>query len=247
MPKPIDLKFLVKQVVDDPEGDNKPTLPSTAKIIGNAIGHQGNWTGVYGHSERSIAIYGESIVYAGFFQGDVYINGNLTVESGDIQIQGHSISKLVRRIAELEASRDQLMQRIDELESSRGTQMGRPLERPSTRPNIKVTELQKSGSNNATFLVSGSAFGSARHLIFSVFNNTTKSNVTLIGELNDIQDIGNSTIIANGKGNLVADKRFQIQCSAGDMLSFSATDGRADFNDLTKLLWSNTETIPVSS
>jgi len=245
MPEHIDFKVLVKQVVNDPAGDNLPTRPSTAVIIGNAIGHQGNWTGVYGHSERSTAIYGESPVYAGFFQGDVQINGNLTVESGDIQ--GDSINKLVQRIAELEALRNQLVQRIDELEASRVTRMGSPTQGPSTRPNIEVTELKKSGSNNATFLVSGSAFGSSRHIIFNVFNNTTQSNVTLIGEINDINTIGTSTIISFGDGTLVADKRFQIQCSVGDVLSFSATDGRVDSNDMTGLLWSNMVTIPVSS
>jgi hypothetical protein len=75
-------KFLVKQVLTDPLGLNKPTLPSTAIVSGDAQGDKGNWTGVYGQSERSIAIYGKSPVFAGMFDGDVQIYGDLTQESG---------------------------------------------------------------------------------------------------------------------------------------------------------------------
>ncbi len=87
MSDPFDLKVLVKQVLTDPKGLNLPTLPSTAIVVGNATGDRGNWTGVYGHSERSIAIYGESSVFAGFFQGDVHIGGQL--ESGGTRIAGN--------------------------------------------------------------------------------------------------------------------------------------------------------------
>src|SRR6478752_4961963 len=83
MANPIDLKVLVKQFLTDPKGLNLPTLPSTAMISGNATGDKGNWTGVYGHSERSIAIYGSSPVLAGFFEGEVFINGQFTQEHGD--------------------------------------------------------------------------------------------------------------------------------------------------------------------
>src|SRR5947208_16997341 len=125
MPTPIDLKVLVKQVLTDPKGLNLPTLPSTAIVIGNATGDKGNWTGVYGHSARSIAIYGESTVFAGFFEGDVHINGqlesgdthiagNLTV-TGNLNVHGRSINQLFQQFEALESQVQQLQQRLTEL------------------------------------------------------------------------------------------------------------------------------------
>src|SRR5215831_2761284 len=121
MGNPKDFKVIVKQVIEDPEGLNLPTLPISAMIKGDAVGQNGNRTGVYGHSERSIGIYGESPVYAGFFEGDVFVNGQFSVESGDVDIEGNvtieknlivggsirgkNIEDLVARIAKLEASR----------------------------------------------------------------------------------------------------------------------------------------------
>jgi hypothetical protein len=86
MPSPADFKLMFKQVVTDPLGLNLPTLPSSAKTSGIAKGTEGNRTGVYGYSERSTGVYGESPVFAGFFQGDVHVNGDLTVEKGHLQV-----------------------------------------------------------------------------------------------------------------------------------------------------------------
>lgn len=85
MPSPADLKLMFKQMVTDPSGLNQPTLPSSAKSSGIAKGADGNRTGVYGYSERSTGVYGESPVFAGFFQGAVHVNGDLTVEQGRLQ------------------------------------------------------------------------------------------------------------------------------------------------------------------
>ena len=117
----LDLKVLVKQVVTDPLGLGLPAQPSTAVVVGKAVGDESNWTGVYGYSERSVAIFGESPVFAGFFQGDVHIHGQLDLEAGDahiagnltvvgnlkvtgnLTVKGHSFDELLGRIAELES------------------------------------------------------------------------------------------------------------------------------------------------
>lgn len=87
-----DSKILVKQVLTDPEGLNLPVLPSSAIVIGDAKGGKGNWTGVYAHSERSMALYAASPVYAGWFDGDVSISGNLTQESGTANFSNVTVS-----------------------------------------------------------------------------------------------------------------------------------------------------------
>jgi hypothetical protein len=125
-----DLKVLVKQVVYDPIGLDLPARPDTAIVVGKAIGDKANRTGVYGYSERSVAIFGESPVFAGFFQGDVHINGQLDLEDGDVhiagnltvvgnlnvtgnlQVKGHSFEELLTRIAELESQVNVLMQQV---------------------------------------------------------------------------------------------------------------------------------------
>lgn len=92
-----DSKVLVRHVLgktsDTFHPHELPTLPSTAIVIGDAKGDKGHWTGVYGHSERSIAIYAVSPVYAGWFDGDVQIVGDLKQESGvanfaDVTVSG---------------------------------------------------------------------------------------------------------------------------------------------------------------
>jgi hypothetical protein len=127
---PIDLKVLVKQVITDPAGLNMPTPPGSAIVVGKATGDKGNRTGVYGYSERSIGIYGEGPVFAGFFDGDVYIggklesadtviSGNLTVTGADITLHGHSIHQLVQKVGEIEQQGEdvqQLAQRVSALE-----------------------------------------------------------------------------------------------------------------------------------
>jgi len=79
-------------VVGTPVDDMRPfpKLERAAVVRGDATGDQeGNWIGVYGHSDRSTAIYGESPVRAGWFQGDVMINGGDVQINGDIQINGN--------------------------------------------------------------------------------------------------------------------------------------------------------------
>lgn len=114
MPYPIDFKVLVKQVVSDPQGLNRPLSPNVAIRSGEATGDKGNRTGVYGRSERACAVYGESPVFAGFFEGDVQIDGNLSVDRGDVavagdlivdgnlRVNGHSLQSIEERIAWLE-------------------------------------------------------------------------------------------------------------------------------------------------
>ena len=99
-------------------------------VVGKAVGDESNWTGVYGYSERSTAIFGESPVFAGFFQGDVHIHGQLDLEAGDahiagnltvagnlnvtgnLRVKGHSFEELLSRIAELENQVQVIMQKL---------------------------------------------------------------------------------------------------------------------------------------
>jgi len=95
-------KILVKQVLTDPLGLNKPALPSTYALVrgdaSEANEKRGRWTGVYAHSEQSIAIYATSPVYAGYFVGDVGFEGNveiigdLTQKSGDANFANATVS-----------------------------------------------------------------------------------------------------------------------------------------------------------
>ena len=77
--------------IKDPGSDKEAAIlnPSTAMVTGEAIGHNGSRTGVYGDSERSVGVYGKSPVWAGFFEGDMLITGQLSVDNG-VKIQGRS-------------------------------------------------------------------------------------------------------------------------------------------------------------
>lgn len=70
--------------------------PRRAIVIGDASeanGKKGYWTGVYGHSEYSIAVYAVSPVYAGWFEGDVHVVGHLVQESGICNFANVIVSK----------------------------------------------------------------------------------------------------------------------------------------------------------
>jgi hypothetical protein len=72
-----------------------PTIPSTAIIKGEARGQKGNWTGVYAYSERSIALYAESPVFAAWFDGDVQISGDFTHEGGVAKLETAHIVNVI--------------------------------------------------------------------------------------------------------------------------------------------------------
>jgi len=82
-----DRKVLVRYAISaskdrlDPEPEIM-TRPINAKVVGDAKGDEGILNGVYGHSDKSVGIYGDSPVYAGWFEGEVQINGDLTQDLG---------------------------------------------------------------------------------------------------------------------------------------------------------------------
>jgi hypothetical protein len=80
-----DFKYRVKQAVFDPKGLYKPRSLEQAIVSGVASaenGKRGDWTGVYAYSAESTAIYAMSPVWAGYFNGDVQIRGDLIHDSG---------------------------------------------------------------------------------------------------------------------------------------------------------------------
>jgi hypothetical protein len=109
-------KFLVKQVLTDPLGLNKPALPSTYAIVrgdaSDANEKRGGWTGVYAHSERSIAIYAASPVYAGYFDGDVGFAGNVEI-IGDLTHKSGVANFANASLANLAVSGDIIMANAD--------------------------------------------------------------------------------------------------------------------------------------
>jgi hypothetical protein len=88
-------KVLVKAAagVLDPNEPIQHASPALAKTKGIATGKEANLTGVYGYSEGSIGVCGESPVLAGFFKGDVEIYGDLNVESGSARLGQLSVNK----------------------------------------------------------------------------------------------------------------------------------------------------------
>lgn len=237
MSDPFDLKILVKQVVSDPEGLNLPTLPTSAIVVGIARGDKGNRTGVYGRSERSIAVYGESPVFAGFFEGDVYVDGVLEVTR---DIRGPFIGKLLNRIVELESSMKQQATRFDVLEASQPTQEGRTF-KPSARarPTLEASEMFFH-QNRAQFRLAGSGFASRKAIILRVFNNSTRRDATILGGNPNAQNLGTEIGSTDAAGNLATQERFSVDCTSGDELRLVATDLTSDPNDTTGMLWSTT-------
>jgi hypothetical protein len=247
MTKPIDLKVLVKESLTDPMGLNKPTLPSTAMVSGNAIGDKGNWTGVYGHSERSIAIYGDSPVFAGFFQGDVYINGQLTLGPGD----GHSVNELIQTVSQLVQTMNRLERRIAACEQNIGktgvTRRGEAVHTPPTRPTIEVTDITSASSDGFVhFDVKGTDIGHnlRRSVVLSVSNEDTGSELVVSGQVPN-PTISTSTIFAQSDFSFFT--QVFVQAKSGDRLIVSANDGRSDANDMTGTLWTTPVKFQVSS
>lgn len=250
MPGPLDLKVLVKEFLDDPKGLNRPTLPSTAIIKGDASGDKGNWTGVYGHSERSIAIYGTSPVFAGFFAGDVHITGqlesgdtritgNLTV-TADLNVNGRSINRLFQQFDALQNE----LQQLQQLAAQGPTNFGAPINSPVTRPNLAVRQLRREElaadepPEMRYFEVQGSGFLRSTSVVIRFFNTTSP-------EFNDVEGPNfppRHSVVSDLNGAIFLGGAH-VRCRPGDRLQVAASDGRGDLNDQSSTLWSNS--VPV--
>ena len=208
-------------------------FPASAMIIGNAIGKNRNRAGVYGHSEQSIAIYGMSEVCAGWFVGDVVIDGELTVG-------GTLISNLIQRIDALETSNTDLLTRLSNLEASRLAGSGITFHGPSSVPtaNRPVLNIKKSSpvfvqGVNWTFELEGTHFSPYSDPTFTVSvlpGQPNKNHAFTVLPHPGVQ-------IVNAQGNLTA--KLQIVGDKGDQVILSATQGLQDPNDATGLLHSN--------
>jgi hypothetical protein len=237
MPPP-DLQKLFKTVLTDPEGLHKPTLPTTAIVRAEATGSRGNWTAVYGHSEGSTAIYGESPVYAGFFSGDVYVSDELTIGS-----DSKSVNKAIATIGELQTTIKGLVQTISDLErkvgsanSSGQTSFGIPVQSPVVRPTIVLTEFNPLASGGLIFRLTGNGFKRGSKVMVRVFDVSTRTQLTLANE-GIISTFSQAEFFSAADGSLNASDQFQA--GKGDELNFAATDGTSDPNDTSGMLWSN--------
>jgi hypothetical protein len=181
-------------------------------------------TGVLGESggQDGIGVHGKGHKLAGLFEGNVEVTGSLTVQKQNLS---DLILKLTTRVATLEAT------------ASNVTNGGIPVHLPTLRPVIEVTALRPHA-----FDLTGSGFSSFGRIKFKVFNLTTQNSVEIAGESQDENVVSN--LFADKDGGLVVHE--QIQCNSSDVLMFSAHDGRKDPNDLTGILWSNTDTEVVS-
>lgn len=91
-----DRKVLVRALSDrvtDPDIQELHWNPSVAITKGVAVGAEGHKTGVYGYSEQSVGVCGESPVYAGFFKGEVFIDGDLNAEYGNTSVAQLKVAK----------------------------------------------------------------------------------------------------------------------------------------------------------
>jgi len=246
------LKDIFKKVFTniDPEA-RLPIGPNNSVIVGNAVGPRKEWTDVYGFSEARVGIYGEGPI-AGLFEGEVYVNGkfesgdttvqgNLTV-NGNLSVNGHSINALVQQIAELSQKVEDLSNRTLTLETSGVTRNGMPVHAPASRPTISTATVNIT-TVGGEFKVTGQGFRRLGPIVFGIYNMTKQTDVAVIGQVVD-PTISTSTIITQGDGSI--DVSAQISCSVGDVLRFSATDGRDDPNDITGTLWSTPLTATVS-
>ncbi len=120
--------------------------------------------GVAGLSKTGIGVYGKGGQFAGLFEGDVEIIGNLV-------IQGVSIQTWIQRLQELEAA-------------SGITNAGLPVTRPAARPSITVEQGSPASGGGTTFTIRGGGFLSESPIDLQVAKVRTEPTV-IRDELSD--------------------------------------------------------------
>jgi hypothetical protein len=209
------------------EGDSSFQQPG---VLG--INYEGG-DGVLGQSNTGIGIHGvgnKAGSFAGSFEGDVEITGSLTVP--DVNGKKRSFSDLVTQ--------------VDAIPNF--TFHGLPISPVIVRPSITVTKLTtNSFGTGAFFEAVGRKFPKPRaRVVFNIFNVTTQTTLDIPGLDQDPAHEGRISVAQDGTFTTVLGAVYEqdwlIPCKSGDQLTFAASDGSSDGNDITGQLWSNTET-----
>lgn len=180
---------------------------------GNGVWGQteGNGVGVLGTSKSGIGVYGKGGGLAGHFEGNVEV-------TGDLNVNGHSISQLLQRIEELE-------RRLVSTQPSHGIyQAGK----------IEVTRfdgfLHTDGKRRIRCKFRGSGFNP----IFGV-------TIRVVTQLMKVADLFVQT---DAQGNF-DNQDFMEFIDPGVTVFIAATDKRSSDFDLTGQLWSNTVSLSL--
>lgn len=124
-------------------------------------GNSTSGAGLFGSSQTGIGVFGKGGRLAGFFEGNVEITGNLTIQGVSIQTWLQRIQKLEQQVADLQR----------QLGSSSGTGSGTGGGGTSS-PRIAVTQGGSSGGNLNTFTISGSGFGRNENVTIKVISRS---------------------------------------------------------------------------
>jgi hypothetical protein len=191
------------------------------------VGKSTAGSGVFGVSRSGIGVHGKGGQFAGKFEGDVTVEGSLSVQGNDLIAV---IQDLRERLIALEASG-----------TPGTTREGEPTHVPAMRPSITTVVPEFSDAGVTIFHVTGSGFLHGAVAVWRILNLTTGQPADVYNHNTSSSVVENANLPASPTGNNGnLEDRLSIKCQAGDSLSFRATDGTPDANDFTDLLWSNT-------
>jgi hypothetical protein len=183
----------------------------------------GNGNGVAGISDSGTGVYAKGGRFAGFFEGNVAVTGNLVVKGTDISTlisQVQSLGNLVGRVQGLEGrvqTLEQENQRLkQEVAGIKNQSSGGKL--PAGSPNPQISVTKKDGK----FVVTGSGF---------LANKTISIRAVVT---NNPQDVSSTSQSSESDGALSV--QWALNCIAGTTFTVSASDGRVISGNQ---LWSN--------
>ncbi len=183
----------------------------------------GKGNGVAAISDSGTGVYAKGARFAGFFEGNVAVTGNLVVKGTDISAlvsQIQSLGNLLGRVQGLEArvqTLEQENQRLkQEVAALKSQSPGGKL--PAGSPNPQISVTKKDGK----FVVTGSGFLANKPIAIRA---VVKNNSQLLNTTSQSSD-------SDGSLN----NEWSLNCTSGTLIVVSASDGRVISG---KELWSN--------